>query len=55
MASFSFGFNGDDFDQEENHATEDVVMGDDGSSETTVRPGTHKLQDLVRRVLNSLR
>jgi len=50
MASFSFGFNEDHFDQDENQDTDDVVMVDDGSSETTVRPEKHKLEDMVRHL-----
>ena len=47
MASFRFGFSGDDFDKDDGQAHNDVDMEDEPLHQNAVRPVSHKLHDMV--------
>jgi hypothetical protein len=47
MAGFSFGFSGDDFEQDESHPAVDIPMTDDAPSANAMRPEKHRIEDLV--------
>ena len=47
MTSFSFGFSGDNYEEEDSHPAEDVAMDDYPSTANAIKPEIHRIEDLV--------
>jgi hypothetical protein len=47
MASFSFGFSGDNYEEDDSHSAEDVAMDDNSSTANAVKPEIHRIEHLV--------